>query len=130
MNWPFSRKKPAPLLKAALPPLSKPPLALPWTPDDILELRKFLQSPTGAKLMERARAMEYDRAVANSRDTFHTQHSAGVTVGIADTLMWLESLASDALYQNLSRPSGAQDGNPNTASGDQDDAALVERFSP
>lgn len=130
MHWPFSKKKPMKAAEASLPAGRALPTAVPWTVEDVLELRKFLLHPTGLKLLERGRAMQFDRAVANSRDVFHTQHSAGVTVGISDTLNWIESLASDQLYQNLSRPSGDQDGNPNTASGEQDDAALVEKFSP
>lgn len=130
VNWPFFKKTPAKVPKASLPPLPKLPLVIPWTQDDVLELRKFLKHPTGLKLIERAMAMQFDRAVANSRDTFHTQHSAGVTVGISDTIAWIESLASDQLYQNLSGPTADQVGKTDTASGEQDDAALVERFSP
>lgn len=99
-----------------------------WLASDCINLRKFLLSPTGKTLISRARRMEYNRAVENARDTFHSQHSAGVTVGIADTLNWIESLASDELFQKLSLPTDAQPEN-NTASGDGE-AALVEKFSP
>lgn len=101
-----------------------------WQADNVLELRAFLKTPTGQLLMQRARAMEYNRSIANANDVMHTQHSAGVTVGINGTLNWIESLASDQVLQNLSGPTADQVGKTDTASGDHDDAALVEKFSP
>ena len=108
--------------------LPKP--AQPWLLSDVIALRAFINSPTGANLISRGRAMEYTCAVRNARDTFHTQHSAGVTVGIGDTLNWIESLASDETLSKLSLPTDDQPENQNTASGEHDDAALVEKYSP
>lgn len=98
-----------------------------WTPDNCLALNKFLKSDTGHALMQRGRAMEFNRAISNARAG--TEHAAGMTVGITETFNWIESLASDEMFKEISRPSGEQDGN-HTTDGEQDDAALVERYSP
>ncbi len=40
------------------------------------------------------RAVEYATAVANAKDTFHTQHSAGVSSGYGQAIKHLLSLAT------------------------------------
>lgn len=104
--------------------------APPWSQANVLALKAFFATPTGATLLKRARAMEYNRSVNACSDVFHTQHSAGVAKGITDTLNWIESLASPDMLERLSRPSGDQEGKPDTSDSDHEDAALLERLSP
>jgi hypothetical protein len=99
-----------------------------WTAGDCVALKNFLKSEVGHALMQRARAMEFNRAVTNA--AAGTNHAAGITTGINQTLNWIESLASDEMHSKLSRPAGDQAGQTNTTDGDQDDAALVEKYSP
>jgi hypothetical protein len=110
---------------------SAPGAAPVWTVEDVLNLNKFFQTSTGTKLLQRARAMEYNTAVRSCRDAFHTVHSAGVAAGVSDTIHWLESLAGDEMRQKLSEPTPVEVGNPQpTAQSEHDDAGLVEKYSP
>lgn len=112
-------------------PIPAPESALAWTVADVLNLRKFLQSDTGAKLLQRARAMEYNIAVNACRDAVHTAHSAGMAAGVSDTVQWLQSLAGEEMRQKLSEPTPVEVGKPHhTADSEHDDAGLVARYSP
>ncbi len=131
MNFFWNRKYARAAAVKAAPKLAAPPLSAPWMVDDVLNLAKFLETPTGIKLRQRARAMEYSTAVSSCRDAFHTAHSAGIATGVSDTINWLESLASDEMRQKLSVPTPDDVGNPhNTADSEHDDAGLVEKYSP
>lgn len=112
------------------PPEPKPisaPISPDWLSSDILSLRKFLNDESGRKLIQRGRAISFANAIAGSNDQFHTVHSAGRTAGFSEALNWIESCASDEM---LSRVTGAQATKQNTSDSEQDDAALLERFSP
>jgi hypothetical protein len=85
------------------------PLAPVWTSADNLNLRKFLDSESGVKLMQRALGMEYQHAARACADPMHTTHSAGRAAGFIDFRKWLESLASPDMLQKLSRSSGDQE---------------------
>lgn len=105
-----------------------PSVPMPWTTANCLALRKFLQSPDGQIFFQRARAMEYNRAIQNARDAVNASHSSGVTVGISDTLNWIESLASNECFQQISGTTADQVENT-TAVGDGE-TDLAEKYSP
>lgn len=98
-----------------------------WLSSDILNLRRFLGTETGAKLMQRGRSLEYSNAISGAKDQFHTVHSAGRTAGFSDALNWIDSCASEEMF---SRVTGVQATKQNTSDSEQDDAALLEKFSP
>lgn len=106
-----SKKKEIITVQAQLQGLSVIP---DWTIDEVRVLRRFLDSAVGKTLMARARAVEYQSAIAAARDPMHTVHSAARTAGFSDCLTWIESLASDKLAQTLSGASAAQDANHST----------------
>lgn len=72
--------------------------------------------------------MEYNRAIQNARDAVNASHSSGVTVGISDTLNWIESLASNECFQQISGTTADQVENT-TAVGDGE-TDLAEKYSP
>lgn len=86
-----------------------PTLAPEWSAGDVQYFAKFLSTPTGQKLLQRAHALEYANAITNAGDVFHTQHSAGQTHGFSECLKWLQSLASDKMLSVLT---AAQSENP------------------
>lgn len=106
----------------------KLPQPFEWNVDLLLSLRKFLTSDTGVVLMGKARGMEFNVAIQNAKQG--TPFAAGVTTGISEAFNWIQSLASDEMFEKLSRPSGESDGNKNTAVEDIGDPDLVERYSP
>lgn len=84
MKW-FRKKT-----EAALPPA---PAAPEWTPTDQNNWKRFLESSTGNKLIARARAIEYDRAVAACADKVSQGHTAPRAAGFSDAIVWLLSLS-------------------------------------
>lgn len=92
MNWFRKQAAPAPSLPAA-------PNAPQWLIEDRDNLKRFLESKTGQKLLERARAVEYDRAVKACADSFHSIHEASRAAGFSDGLKWLLSLSVAAAEQ-------------------------------
>jgi len=66
------------------------PLAPEWTRVNATELQRFLRTETGAILMQRARAMEYNVAVQCVKDA-----SAGrlQVPTFSDAINWLQSLS-------------------------------------
>lgn len=83
--------------RAAVPfRLPAAPTTAQWTVLDRDNLRRFLEGDTGVKLINRLRATEYAVAVANARDEFHTQHSAGKTCGYSECIRHVLSLTLSA----------------------------------
>lgn len=83
MSW--FRKQPEPLLTA--------PIAPDWTVIDRDNLKRFFESKTGKKLVERYRAVEFVNSKNACADSLHTSHSAGRAAGFSDGLKWLLSLS-------------------------------------
>jgi hypothetical protein len=70
-------------------PEELPAYDLEWTPDDAKELKRFLDNPTGSKLLKKGRAMEAAAAIAACKGTGIAPARAA---GISDTLDWFASL--------------------------------------
>ena len=98
-----------------------------WLPEDLLNLRRFLQTESGFKLLQRARALESFNAIGGCK--LGTPHAAGSSFGFGEALNWLENQASEKLLVSISRTTGDQVvNNPSASAGDA--AALEQLFSP
>jgi hypothetical protein len=82
-------------------PEELPAYDLEWTHDDAKELKRFLDNPTGSKLLKKGRAMEAAAAIAACKGASEPSRVAG----ISDTLDWFASLTK------LSEASSVTDAN-------------------
>jgi hypothetical protein len=97
-----------------------------WTPIDVANMRNFLDSETGHKLISRGNGKHAFEAVKACSDVYHTEKNAMRAAGFGDCLIWLQSLAS---LQMISHDAGAQAQNVSTDR-QQSEADLVGRLSP
>lgn len=99
----------------------KAPISPDWTATERDALKGYLATVEGKKLIARLRATEYVTAVANAKDQFHTQHSAGETCGYSNCIKHLLSLSTCEIVEKDNSESGeARDVEP----------SLEERLSP
>jgi hypothetical protein len=118
--------EPVAVILSPLPAISSAPE---WTALDRDTLRSILNSETGKKLVARLRATEYAVAVANAKDQFHTQHSAGRTVGYSECINHILTLTiSCAAEQAKSAEDGGGSGEARPIEREMDE--LVQRISP
>ncbi len=90
-----------------------------WTVDDALQLRKFLTTGTGARLVNRFAHQSHVQSLAGCSDPMHTAHSAGVAHGFNEAKEW---------FFSLSRVTGAQVTNDEHPP--QGEPDLLEQLSP
>lgn len=86
-----------------------------WTVENVLNLRKFILTPTGKSFMQRARAVEAAGCVRSCKDAMHTTHSAARAAGFSDCLEWVESMAGHDMEKKLSGAPAVQGANYPTA---------------
>ena len=98
------RQSAAPL--AGLPAIPQCPA---WTVHDRDWWLAVLNNERGRKMLARTRAVECALAIKNAQDTFHTQHSAGVSAGFGQAITYLLSLASSGEQEQQKDSEGNQD---------------------
>lgn len=124
-NW-VEKRRGRPLL-----PLTALPVVPPWTTEDRDRLFSFLNSDTGMKLRARWMATEYQLAIANAKDQFHSQHAAGNTVGYGQCYrqtISLSQVAGDTAATSIgARGEALPDETP---AGEREYAEFLQRNSP
>lgn len=114
--------------KFQTPSLFAAPLAPDWDPRHQAELARFLRTDAGRVFSDRFRAVEAHAALEACKDTFHTQHSAGVAAGFAQARAWMLSLSRASRDPEAPHSEADLNSEPNTE--EQGEASLRERMSP
>jgi hypothetical protein len=114
-------------VKVSKVPPSFPRLPIPvdWTSEDCAHLARFLKSPAGQNLLEKARCMANANAATACAEPMNIAHSGGVAHGINEFITWMLSLGSDEMFSRLA---GAQAKKTNAAEG-TNDAQSAEIYS-
>lgn len=92
-----------------------------WDPDNAAALAAFLKTELGQDLTNRLRLVAATVAINGAAERVTTIHAAGISTG------WNECIR---YFLSLSRVSGVQDTQPNTEQAPQDEASLLELYSP
>lgn len=92
-----------------------------WSVRNAADFVAFLKTDTGACFIQRLRCIAAQNAIKGSFEKRYTIHAAGVSAGWNECADWVHS---------LSRVSGVQDTKPNDGQTPQDEASLLELYSP
>jgi len=114
-------------LRREVAPAPVPETAPDWLPEHQSAWKTFLATPAGVTLMERARFIHNFKLVEASQDVFHTSHSAGLALGMGQTIAWLNSLSRTTRAPVVS-PSTENE--VPTNAGPLGEAALRDSMSP
>lgn len=104
-----------------------------WLDGDLVEIRNFLSSDTGSKLVRRGTVMGHHLAASACHEG--NQHSASMASGWLKAITWIESLAKVKISHSSGDTRGknnatADDSADGSRIADEDEAAIRARYSP